>query len=74
MKVTCPECKRNFPVPDDSIGHKLRCSECGALFVIPDETPASPPAMQPPSDPFPDAKLGYALQFEPPVLRDSFRQ
>ncbi len=42
MKVTCPQCKRTFPVPDDAAYHKLRCSECGTLFEIQKEIPSSP--------------------------------
>src|SRR5438046_8829566 len=33
VPVICPECAKQFKVPADIIGRKIRCKNCGKAFV-----------------------------------------
>lgn len=41
MKVTCPQCRTVYRLPDEKAkpGAKLRCSVCRHVFSLPEETP-----------------------------------
>lgn len=35
LKVTCPHCRKNYPVKKEHLGLKIRCKNCRRVFPIP---------------------------------------
>lgn len=45
MKITCPNCHKNYLIPPDRYGKHVKC-RCGATFCLPipkDDLPQKPP-------------------------------
>jgi uncharacterized Zn finger protein len=35
IRLSCPQCKKDYQVPDSAAGKKGTCKNCGAVFQIP---------------------------------------